>query len=115
MCATPVRYVGVVYASFLNRDKFDRNREILLKNIIEEVRSPITKYVLVGDVGIPRGIIFFVPVFLEVDLERAQEELERLELGVALETYIVSKVIVGSFCFRKFDKSGSELRTDLDH
>ncbi len=107
MCTTPIKYVGVIYASFLNRDKFDKNREKLLKNMIEEVKSPATKYILVGDVGMPRGVILFAPVFLEGDLERDQEELERLELGVALETYIVSKVIVGSFCFRKFDNGHS--------
>lgn len=99
----PLKYVGIVYASFINRNKFDKKREDLLKDIIEEVNLLTTKYVLIGDVGVPRGVIFFVPIFRNGDLEKAKERLEKLNLGISLETYVVSNIITGSFCFRKFD------------
>ena len=107
MTYMPVKYIGIIYASFINREKFDSHRKDLLSNIIKETDLPITKYLLVGDVGVPHGGIYFVPVFNDGDLERAKESLEKINPGLFVETSIVSNVLVGTFCYRKYDNTYS--------
>ena len=107
MSAAPIRGIGIVYASFIDWGKFAKNRSSLLLDISEDVKLPTSKYILVGDVGIPRGGIFFIPLFAEGDLECTKERLDKFKLGTSLDTYIVSKVIIGSFCIRKFDNGHS--------
>lgn len=103
----PARYIGILYASFIEREKLDAHRREFLMNIIKDTDSPATRYLLTGDVGVPHGGLYFLPVFRDGDLERAKESLEKTSPGTHIDTDMISNVLVGSFCYRKFDNTYS--------
>ena len=98
-------YLGLVCASITKADKFIKNRKLLLSDIISDAEGVLSKYVLAGDIGIPKGVALIVPIFKNGDLEIAKEQLNHLDLGATIETSIITNVILGSFCFRKFDST----------
>ncbi len=100
---TVVKYVGVIFLNIIDRKKFGKNREKLLSYTIREKDAPTMNYVLAGDDGNPDGILYFVPVLNEGDLEREAEGMEKLDLGAKFDTAIVLNTLLGSFCYRKFD------------
>ena len=102
-----VKYTGVIFLNIIDRKKFGKNKEKLLLHTIREGNKPIMNYVLAGDDGSPDGIIYFVPVFNDGDLERETESMRKLDLGVNIDTAIVSDILLGSFCYRRFDYTHS--------
>ena len=107
MKSVPVRYIGMLFEAFIDRKQFDSHRKEFLIDIIKETESPLTRYLLVGDVGIPHGGIHFLPVFNDGDLDRSKEFLQKLNKGLAIESSMISEILVGSFCYRKFDNTYS--------
>ena len=103
----PARYIGILYASFIEREKLDAHRREFLMEIIRPTDSPINRFLLVGDYGNPHGTLFFTPVFKEGELNVTKEALQKINQGLALETSIISNILIGSFCYRKFDNTYS--------
>ncbi len=102
-----MKYVGAIFAIVTNHKKFAKSREKLLKNIIEDSELPSSKYLLVGDIGEPYGFVFFVPVFEDGGLEEAAGKLSNMK-GVEITASVVTKMLYGSLCCRRFDKMYSQ-------
>ena len=103
----PIKYIGILFMRILKEDEFKKNRKKFLMNIIGEENTFANKYILSGDIGMPDGTLFFVPVFNDGDLEQAHEELSRLSAGVRLKAYVLTEVLLGSLCYRKLDVTNS--------
>ena len=103
----PIKYLGIMKLTIVEVDKFNRSSAKLLTRTIKETRSPITNFVLSGDVGNSDGIVYIVPVIRDGYLEEVTEDIARLKLGVRISTLVVTKVLVGSLCYRRFDYSYS--------
>ncbi len=103
----PIKYIGIITAITTDIDKFIPNREKLLQNIVYESKYNINKYVFIADTASPSGIILYVPVFIYGDLESAVEEIANLDLGIKLDTLIITDILIGNFCFRNFDNAYS--------
>jgi DNA-binding Lrp family transcriptional regulator len=101
------RYTGIIMNTITNRHKFEKNRSKFLYSIIEKSESQINKYLFVCDTVNPYGIMFFLPVFGNSDLDNALEKLSELELGIKFATLIVTSVLFGNFCYRRFDNAYS--------
>ena len=99
----PMKYVGIMKLSIVESGKFRKNRARLLASAIRESRSPLTNFLLSGDVGNSDGVMYFVPVIKDGYLEEVAEGMAKLKLGVGISTLVVTKVLVGSFCCRRFD------------
>ena len=106
MSNLPVKYIALVFLKNIQSGIFYATRKHLLENIISENDTPVNKYNLVGDIGLPYGILFFFPVFNNGDIEKVKGELSMTE-GIELSILIVSGVVIGGFCFRKFDNAYS--------
>jgi len=102
-----VNYLSLVLVSIIKANKFIKNRKRLLSDIISETEGPLSKYVLTGDIGISKGVALVLPTFQNGDLERTKEQLINLDLGATVENFIITDIILGSFCFRKFDSTYS--------
>jgi DNA-binding Lrp family transcriptional regulator len=100
-----VSYIGLVCITITKADKFVKNRKLMLSDMIGEGDGLLNRYLLSGDIGISKGVALFVPVYGGGDLERVKERLESLDLGATLETYIITNIALGSFCFRRFDNA----------
>ena len=99
----PVKYIGIMKLSIIEVDKFAKSRSKLLLRSIKETRSPLTNFLLSGDVGNSDGVVYVVPVLHDGYLEELTEDIAGLKLGVRISTLVVTKVLVGSFCYRRFD------------
>ena len=50
----------------------------------------------------PHGVMFVLPVFGEGDLQRDEEALSRIS-GFRISTLVITELLVGTFCYRKYD------------
>lgn len=103
----PLKYTGIIMETLTNQLRFEKNQKKLLCDIIEKPESQLNKYLFVCDTVTPYGIMFFVPVFNNLDLDNALEKLSDLERGMKFTTLIVTNVLFGGFCYRKFDNAYS--------
>lgn len=97
-----IKYIGVITLQYTNMKAFEKTKNRLASDIIEDV-GIIDKYTLVGGLGSPTGIIMFMPiksdrVFYD-EVNRIKDSIE----GVKIETSIISTLLVGEFGYRKFD------------
>ncbi len=83
---------------------FDSSRAKLLEEIISNGSGPVSKYTLVGDIEMPHSVLFAFPVYADNQLEAAEEYINTTIGGVHVKTMIITSIVLGSFCYRRFDK-----------
>ncbi len=103
----PIRYIGVIFKCITNRVKFSAKRHESLSNIIWDNGTQTNRYLCVYDTISPDGSVIFMPVFEYDELDKAVEELTALDMGVKLSTLVASNMLVGNFCYRRFDNAHS--------
>ncbi len=103
----PIKYSAALMADMLNGSEFSKSRPQLLLDIIEEFDSLTNKYCMVGDVGMPDGILFLFPVFGDGDVSKIYEEIKEHVKGIKLNALTVTGAIVGKLGFRRFDNAYS--------
>jgi hypothetical protein len=102
----PIKYVAVIFLKVSYPKPYYKNIRHLMNTIIKNTSRHINRFALVGDVGLPVGGIFLLPVFEEADLEKAVKDLSSLR-GADVKTSIITKTLSGNLCYRKFDNSHS--------
>jgi DNA-binding Lrp family transcriptional regulator len=105
MSGLPLRYIGILQTETLNPGEVNKNKNKLR---IEELEyGPITnKYALIGNTSIPEGVVFFIPIIRDEDLEDATTRLASIK-GTITRSMIISKILSGSLCYRRFDNMHS--------
>ena len=103
----PLKYSGILQESFINYKKFRDKRASSLSDIIEDNAKAVNKYIAVFDSMNPDGSLFLVPVFEGNELYEITEKLKKLDLGIEISTAVITNMLVGSFCLRKFDNTYS--------
>ncbi len=99
----PVKFIGILLLEIINGAKFSSiGRPSLLKEIIKMDRVAST-YALAGDIEVPDGVILFLPVSSERNLEAIKEYINSKVFGVSLKVLMVQDLILGSLCYRRFD------------
>jgi DNA-binding Lrp family transcriptional regulator len=102
-----VNYISAITLQKINHLKYAKHRQNIMRHIISEPRGSITnKYALVGDIKMPEGVLFLMPVKNDLDMIAVDEELKKVD-GTRMDSMIVTNVIVGSLCYRKFDNRHS--------
>lgn len=101
-----IKYIGAIFMTVTNYSRFIKTREKLLRNIMGDSKSPLNKYLLVGDIGEPYGIIFLVPVFDDGDLEERVRKLSKIK-GTEISIAVITKILYGNLCYRRFDNAYS--------
>ena len=114
-----VNYISAISIEKINHVKFAEDRQYLMRNIVEDMAgSVINKYALVGDIKMPEGVFILMPVKNNEDMITVDEQLKRIS-GTEIDTQIVTNVIVGSLCYRKFDNKESNqykiLKTEYEN
>lgn len=102
----PMKYVGVVLLETINAAD---TRRTIFKLLLDDIKyGEITnKYCLIGNIGSPEGSVNFLPITKDGDLENARAYMEQNVIGSRFKTLIVSAVLVGSLCYRRFDNAYS--------
>ncbi len=115
MKKTNVKYNAVLFMEKINQMRLAQTREKLIREIISEGSTTMNKYALVGDVEMPDGGLFILPVHNESHLKLTQDWLSENLLGVKLKTLIVTEVVAGTFCYRLFDNEHTHQREILSY
>ena len=101
------RYIGIILETITNQCQFEKNKCKFLYNAIKKDESQTDKCVFMCDTVNPYGVMIFLPVFNNMDLDNALKELSNLELGMESTTLVVTNLLFGDFCYRKFDSAYS--------
>jgi DNA-binding Lrp family transcriptional regulator len=99
----PLKYSVMLLVKVIDQKAFSETRNNLLSEVISESELPVNKYVLEGDIGAPHGILFVEPIFDDEQFRKSVEKLSNEIKGVAVSSLIITNVLVGNFCYRKFD------------
>src|SRR5208283_4666755 len=82
---------------------FDEKRHMYLMDRIEYSKIS-NKYCLTGNIGAPvQGTISFLPVTEEGYLDRLTANLEKEFQGSIARSLVITDLIVGKLCYRRFD------------
>ncbi len=101
----PIKYVGIILKTIVDRDKYIENREKSLSDITRDTGKNLNAYLLVDDIISPDGVILYMPIFNDGDLESVVESISDFNLGIRIKTLIVSNKLIGDFCYRHFDNA----------
>ena len=104
MDGLPIKYNAVMMMEIIDAGAFDSSRAKLLEEIISNGSGPVSKYALVGDIEMPHSVLFAFPVYADNQLEAAEEHINSTIGGVHVKTMIITSIVLGSFCYRRFDK-----------
>ena len=108
-----VNYISAISLQKINHVKFVGCRQQFLHHIIDDREDALmNKYALVGDMKMPEGVFLLMPVRNDRDVIDADEQLRKIE-GAEVDSMIVTNMIVGSLCYRRFDNMYSSQYTRL--
>ena len=114
-----INYISAISIEKINHVKFAGDRQYLMRSIVEDIDGSImNKYALVGDIKMPEGVFILMPVTSNEDMIAVDEQLKKIG-GTEIDTQIITNVIVGSLCYRKFDNRESNqykiLKTEYEN
>ena len=107
MESLPIKYNALISATIINGEEFAKTRANFLFDVIRETEGPINRYVAIGDIEVPKSILFIMPVFKDGDLEDAEDNFKRKVKGINLKSLIITNVILGRLCYRRLDNDYS--------
>lgn len=103
----PFKYNALILLEVINQELYEGTRSDVRLNIISDYDPRTNNYVLEGDVGNPNGVLFIAPIFSEGQFNHIIDVFNTKIKGVRLRTLIITSVIIGRFCYRKFDNAYS--------
>ncbi|MGH2639438.1 MAG: Lrp/AsnC family transcriptional regulator, partial [Rhabdochlamydiaceae bacterium] len=104
----PLRYNAAVLLELINGIGFLKTRDMLLSNIISRGVNDLTnKYSLVGDIGVPNGVMLILPVIEQDALQKTENELRETIEGSKIDSLIITTVVLGKLCYRNYDNDYS--------
>ncbi len=108
----PIKYLSILLLRYENGREYLGTRAELLKEVIT-YGNFINKYAYVGDIGAPESIVLFMPAMEGDELDRTLEEIGRKIKGVKASALMITNVLVGNLCYRRFDNTHSRQQSIL--
>ena len=105
MTSLPIRENIILQLKIDHGKEFEKTRVKLLSEIISQTGHPINKYALEGDIEIPQSVMLVMPTFNELDGHVEEESIQKRIKGITLSRLIITHVLIGSFCYRRFDNT----------
>ena len=103
----PFKEFYIFILNVINMEKFDLSRKNLLSNIIEDNNLPCNNYALTCDIGSPIGALLIYPNYYFNNMQTPEDNLKSVLPGVSIDSLIIKNLLLGQFCFRKFDSAYS--------
>jgi DNA-binding Lrp family transcriptional regulator len=102
-----IKYTGAILISNIDYGKLKKNRYKLVEDEIRYGRI-LNKYCLFGNIGAPtNGGIGLLPIEKDGELETFAKKVETELQGSVVRDMIITKIIVGDLCYRRFDNTYS--------
>ncbi len=109
ICQTnlPVSYVGIIQFNRLYIPAFQASRDNLRFDVIADDNLVSNRYTAIFNVRDPDGVLLIMPMFRGGNLNKKTDELKSKLKGVEFSNTVITGLIVGDFCYRRFDNSYS--------
>ena len=107
MMNSGVKYNAIIMMNITVRKDFVHTRKNLLKYEIEDTHELANKLSFLADVKVPNGGLFLLPIYKDGELETEEEKLKREVKGIDVNSMVVTDVLVGNICYRRFDNTRS--------
>ena len=101
--ALPLKYNVIFLSQVVHWAEQEKTRSRLLLDIFDETPRAINKYVYASNMGMPIGGLLILPIFNNEEANLYSEKLSTEISGIELKTLIITTVLIGSFCYRRFD------------
>ena len=102
----PVKYIGVIWIIDIDFKSIKENRYRLL---LDEIRygDIVNRYSVFGNIGGQVGSIVFLPLFEDGELNKIADGIKEELPGNVIKTLVVTDVLTGALCYRRFDNTYS--------
>jgi DNA-binding Lrp family transcriptional regulator len=101
-----MKYIGIIQIMDIGEKAVEENRYKSLFDLMEYGKLT-NKYCLSGNIGMPDGAMRFLPVFNDGDIDKVTKTIEKELTGSSVRNFIVTDILVGSLCYRRFDNDYS--------
>ncbi len=98
-----IKYNAMIFADVQNYEEFKKVQNDHRRYVTDEPDGVTNRFTYMCDTETPDSLLDIMPVLREGDLDRVLKELGSVIRGVRFHSLVVSNVIVGGFCYRKFD------------
>ncbi|HUY70328.1 MAG TPA: Lrp/AsnC family transcriptional regulator [Candidatus Baltobacteraceae bacterium] len=102
-----VKQDAVIFMERIDISTFERTRSDFRKDLIGYTKHPINKYVAAIDVWDPDGAVMITPLYKGDSVENRVEELTATVNGAKFTSALISEIIIGGLCYRRFDNNHS--------
>ncbi len=102
----PVKYIGVIWIIDIDFKSIKENRYRLLLDEIQ-YGDIVNRYSVFGNIGGQVGSIVFLPLFEDGELNKIAYGINEELPGNVIKTLVVTDVLTGELCYRRFDNTYS--------
>ncbi|MDE1810866.1 MAG: hypothetical protein KGH66_02395 [Candidatus Micrarchaeota archaeon] len=99
----PIAYEGLLQFKLTNVTTFQNTRNNYRLDVITSTKEPYNSYSVIFDLLDPAGFLAVIPTIKGQDIESKSDALKANIKGVELNTMVITGVLVGELCHRKFD------------
>ena len=99
----------ILLVAKVNQEATGKNRKVLLEDVIQNTKDSVSRYALVGDIGMPDGVLYIVPTYNYDELNR-KSDIEEYALslsekldGTEATALDVRDILIGTIPYRLFD------------
>lgn len=102
----PTTSIGIILITNIDESKIQEHR---YKWLLDEIEygNIANRYSLVGNIGAPNGSIVFLPLTTNMHIDKIVETIDKELQGSIVKSLVITNIIVGSLCYRRFDNSYS--------
>jgi DNA-binding Lrp family transcriptional regulator len=100
------QYIGMLHIANIYEKQVEENRYKFLMDIIEQGQIA-NKYLLTGNIGAPEGTVLFQQLTSDKGIDDVAERITKELEGSTVTSTVITKIMVGSLCSRRFDNDHS--------
>lgn len=99
----PFRYMALISVSQVNVERYNRGRKELSMYIIDDRGMWTNRFISVGDIGSPYGMLIVAPIYENQRLEEIEDRIRSILENDNVSSAIITDVIVGSMIINRVD------------
>ena len=103
----PVNYFLISRCNQIDIKQFNNNRYSYLTDVIQATDTPINKYVIIGDISSPYGLLFISPVLNDYGIGNIEAHLKTIITGSIHKSFVITETLIGELGLRKLDNTQS--------
>lgn len=104
MDSLPLKYTALLVSNQVNISQFDKGKREYFKYVLNDINAITNKFILLGDIGAPYGMLSILPIFEDLDLQKTEDSLRNMfGSGIEPHTMIIIQLLIGNLGFRRLN------------